>query len=392
MATYPVKYLHSGMRGAPVLTGQAGTLVALLHAALVTGFGMVTALSASVAAGTATVQFNAGQSFDVGDIVVVAGATPADLNGEARVLTASGNHITFATTAPDGAASGTITVKAAPVGWDRPYSGTNKAVFRSADPAANGHYLRVLDTSAQFARVTGYTAMTTVDAGTGPFPTAAQFSGGGYWHKSIQADGTPVTWKLFGDTRFFFLSIAYASPYGPEYRAAAALCFGDPIALQIGGDPWSTALTCSGSSYSYHRGIEDAGAPSSPGAVATCMARASGGAGSGVLVDARTYSIGALSGADTSLGQYPSSVDGRLRLTPVFWREQGGSYPPPRAVAPGFLYVPQYGASAAFADGSSITGTGDLAGRRLVAVRVATSVVSANPEGVYFIDATGPWR
>ena len=71
MATYPVKYLHSGMRGAPVLTGQAGTLVALLHAALVTGFGMVTALSASVAAGTATVQFNAGQSFDVGDIVVV---------------------------------------------------------------------------------------------------------------------------------------------------------------------------------------------------------------------------------------------------------------------------------------------------------------------------------
>ena len=105
MATYPVKYLHSGMRGAPVLTGQAGTLVALLHAALVTGFGMVTALSASVAAGTATVQFNAGQSFDVGDIVVVAGATPADLNGEARVLTASSTHITFATTAPDGAAS-----------------------------------------------------------------------------------------------------------------------------------------------------------------------------------------------------------------------------------------------------------------------------------------------
>ena len=392
MATYPVKYLHSGMRGAPVLTGQAGTLVALLHAALVTGFGMVTALSASVAAGTATVQFNAGQSFDVGDIVVVAGATPDGLNGEARVLTASGNHITFATTAPDGAASGTIPVKAAPVGWDRPYSGTNKAVFRSADPAANGHYLRVLDTSAQFARVTGYTAMTTVDAGTGPFPTAAQFSGGGYWHKSSHADGTPVTWKLFGDTRFFFLSIAFASPYGPEYRAAAALCFGDPIALQPGGDPWSTALTCSGSSSSHHLGIEDTGTHSQPGMAATCMARASGGAGSGVLVDARTYSAGALSGWDTHLGQYPSSVDGRLRLMPVFWREQGGSYPPPRAVAPGFLYVPQYGANAAFADGSSITGTGDLAGRRLVAVRAASSVMATNPEGVYFIDATGPWR
>lgn len=122
------------------------------------------------------------------------------------------------------------------------------------------------------------------------------------------------------------------------------------------------------------------------------MARASGGAGSGVLVDVRTYSTGALSGADASLGQYPSSVDGRLRLMPVFWREQGGSYPPPRAVAPGFLYVPQYGASAAFADGSSITGTGDLAGRRLVAVLGGSSVLVTNPEGVYFIDATGPWR
>ena len=337
-------------------------------------------------------QFNAGQSFDVGDIVVVAGATPDGLNGEARVLTASSTHITFATTAPDGAASGTITVKAAPVGWDRPYSGTNKAVFRSADPAANGHYLRVLDTSAQFARVTGYTAMTTVDAGTGPFPTSAQFSGGGYWHKSIQADGTPVTWKLFGDSRFFVLAIAYASPHGPDYSAAAALCFGDPIALKTGGDPWSTALVCSSSSYSDHRGIEDVSTQSSAGGGATCMARAASATGSGVLVDARTYSIGALSGADASLGQYPSSVDGRLRLMPVFWREQGGSYPPPRAVAPGFLYVPQYGAGAAFADGSSITGTGDLAGRRLVAVRAALSVMAANPEGVYFIDATGPWR
>lgn len=114
MATYPVKYLHSGMRGAPVLTGQAGTLVALLHAALVTGFGMVTALSASVAAGTATVQFNAGQSFDVGDIVVVAGATPDGLNGGARTHRQQHTHHPSPTTAPDGAASGTITVKAAP--------------------------------------------------------------------------------------------------------------------------------------------------------------------------------------------------------------------------------------------------------------------------------------
>ena len=122
------------------------------------------------------------------------------------------------------------------------------------------------------------------------------------------------------------------------------------------------------------------------------MARASGGAGSGVLVDGRSYGGSALSGADPALGQYPSPIDGKLRLMPVFWREQGGSYPPPRAVAPGFLYVPQHGAGAAFADGSSITGTGDMAGRRLVAVRAASSVSAANPEGVYFIDATGPWR
>ena len=100
MATYPVKYIHNAMRGAPQLSGTAGTLIAVLDAFLLTGFGQVTALSVNVAGGIATATLQSGQSFDKDCIVLVEGATPAALNGEARVISTSSTSITWATTAP----------------------------------------------------------------------------------------------------------------------------------------------------------------------------------------------------------------------------------------------------------------------------------------------------
>ena len=54
MATYSVKWFTSDMRGAPVVSGTAGTLIAMLDACLVTGFGVVTATSVTVSGGVAT--------------------------------------------------------------------------------------------------------------------------------------------------------------------------------------------------------------------------------------------------------------------------------------------------------------------------------------------------
>jgi hypothetical protein len=41
-------------------------------------------------------------------------------------------------------------------------------------------------TPARPWRASGYESMSDVNTGTGPFPTAAQVAGGGYWEKSAR--------------------------------------------------------------------------------------------------------------------------------------------------------------------------------------------------------------
>lgn len=228
MAAFPVKYINNAMRGAPVLNGQAGTLIGVLDAFLLTGFGTVSALSVNVAGGIATAAVQAGNSFDKGCIVWVDGATPAALNGEQRVLTASSTAITFFTTAPDGPATGTITIKVAPVGgWEKKYSGTNKAVYRSTDPQSSGFCLRVDDVGSYRARVRGFEAMSDVDSGTGPFPTDAQIDGGGYWFKSMASSVAAVRYDLIADSRTIFLAVGARSHDDPSATASPLRGFGD---------------------------------------------------------------------------------------------------------------------------------------------------------------------
>lgn len=110
--TLPVKYYHSGQRGAPVLSGTAGALKTLLQTCLVSGFGLVTVTSITVADGVATAAVNSGDSFSTDAPVLISGAMPGALNGEFRVLTSGLANFTFAAPGvPDGAASGTITAK-----------------------------------------------------------------------------------------------------------------------------------------------------------------------------------------------------------------------------------------------------------------------------------------
>ena len=49
-----VKHIHNGMRGAPQISGTAGTLIAALDALFTTGWGVTTAISVTVASGIAT--------------------------------------------------------------------------------------------------------------------------------------------------------------------------------------------------------------------------------------------------------------------------------------------------------------------------------------------------
>jgi hypothetical protein len=389
-----VKHIHNGMRGAPQISGSVGTLIAALDAFFVSGWGVTTALSVNVASGVATATLTPGQTFDRDAVVLVEGATPGALNGEARVLTTSNTSITWATTAADGAATGTITIKYAPqTSWSKVYAGTNKAVYRSTHVASAGHYLRVDDTGTTTARVRGFESMTDVDTGAGPFPTDAQMSGGGYWWKSTAANTNPTKYRIFADERFVILTIAAGVPTNATFTGAPARGFGDPLALASAGDAWVTLLSVAANN-SAAAGWGSLSAANASGASGLCACpRAISGLGGSVLLDRRSFTTNQTnySGVDDTLGAAPSEVDGQIKTARIYTKEVG-STKPPRALIPGVYHIPQTGLLSLLADGDFLAGSGDLAGHRLMAIPDTAAGGFSTPAAMYLVDITGPWR
>lgn len=156
--TFPVKFFHSGMSGAPVLSPTTiGSAYNLLKACLIDGFGSVTLDSLVVSSEVATATVSAGHGFAlmsdvVGPVILIAGATDTALNGEWRVLTSGWTSTVFTFSCPgvsDGTKAGTITAKRAPQGeWDWLYSDGTGAVLRSRHPDAPGIDIKISDTEA----------------------------------------------------------------------------------------------------------------------------------------------------------------------------------------------------------------------------------------------------
>lgn len=393
---YPVKWITSEMRGAPVLSGTAGTLIALLDAFLLTGWGAATAISVEVLDGVGTAIFNAGITFTQHAVVSISGATPAALNGEARVLTSASDRITFATDAPNGTATGSIVFKFAPVGgWEKAFSGTAKAVYRSTDAQSAKHCLRVDDTGTTTARVRGYESMSDVDTGVGPFPTETQFSGGGYWWKSLTANGTARGYAFAADRRMLLCA---PRPEGAGTALSSNIRgFGDPIALAPSGDTWATVLSYAGASSAtgFEPGSLSGSSTTSASSGGAVFPRAFSGLGSAALCrpvnEAGTpYEISGRH-SNSGLGPGPSSIDGQIKLARSMMAEQA-IYSAPRCAIPGVLIVPQLVADGQFLPGSVIDGSGALAGRKLLSVLTSTNAAVASGLGVAFIDITGPWR
>lgn len=142
MSTTTRLYISSDA-GAPVLTGQTGTLIALLQAVLV---------------GTAGVAYGAGPT-----------AKPS-------------------------------------AGWTQPFTPTaTKCVFRnSAAAGGTGVYVRVLDDGSgaagfKEAFFTSYAAMSSIDVGTNPTPTTVQMATGVPVRKSSAESGTARAWTIVAD-------------------------------------------------------------------------------------------------------------------------------------------------------------------------------------------------
>lgn len=388
-----VKFFHSEMPNCPVLSGTAGSLIGLLDACLKDGFGLKSTTALSVASGVATLTVSGVHSAVVDGVILVSGAATVALNGEQKVTAITANTVSFATAAPNVTDSGTVTFKMAPLGWAKPFSDTNIAVYKPTDPLATGMLLRVDDTSAQFGRVVGYETMSDVNTGTGPFPTSLQMSGGGVWPKSIGADAVGVGWTLCGDGRVFYLHIQTRRGQNAIYVSGALRGFGDMQALRPSGDAYACALAYLSylndpSNYMYF-GTFDCSQ------IATvALPRDYSALGSSMLATSQGYtgSAGSVSGTDSLLGSFPSPVDGALRLSKRFLSMPGDGTP--RCDVPGVYTLPHSNVGNTLVHHAIVPGAGVVTGRRLLGVTVGVNStgIPGPSVGLTLLDVTGPWR
>lgn len=392
MADTTVKRIHESMRGAPVLNGAAGSLIGLLDTFLVNGWGLATASSLSVSGGVATLTMPTGSEFEDHCVVLIAGATPAALNGEQRIATTNGTTLTFPTTVADGPATGTITVKYASCGWEKVFSDTNVAVYRSQNVQSDRRFLRVADTSGINARIVAYNNMTDVNTGTGPFPTSAQISGGGYWPKSLTANAAAQRYDLVGDSMWFYYAPAPGYAFysrDSSYRISSTRHFGDPIDLRTAGDAWGTLLSVGtdAAPAGSVEGLSDYGQGD-----AYFVERAISGTGGPVPIYLRPegWSAAGWSGGSSVMGAFPNTIDGKLRMSRQMARMSRSDYTP-RSILPGIELVPQSGLTSynGFQPRDTVPGPGSMSDRRMMYL---WSGQYDYRHGAFFIDITGPWR
>lgn len=398
MDKYPVKYIHGHMRGAPVISDTPGSRIAAFDAFLITGFGMVTAQSVSVTDGVATAQLPAGQTFEPHTIIRVAGALPDELNGEARVLTASADKVTFETDAPNGLASGSITLQVAPVGhWEKVFSGPNVAVYKSAHPHSLGFYWRVDDSAPREVRVRGFESMTDAHTGTGPFPAQAQLAHGGAWQLLTSSLRGTLFWDFVADGRFFLCAFAAGSNGDGNHRAAPPRGFGDLVA-RSGADRWAAAVAAggaAGSNFDTGSFVHIGGLSSDQSGIYLPRGHDGQGASARVRAGAYVSNYGSTSGGESvsnGLGPAPNPIDGAIDVASMFLRLDDSDRSAVRADVPGALYCPQSNLFRLLKPRDTLTGAGALAGRRLLALPTETYASTWPARGMYLIDTTGPWR
>ena len=381
-----VKHAYSSMAGAPAINGAAGSLIAALDAFLVTGWGSKAVDSAVISNGVCRLNFASGKSAaEAHAVILVAGASPAALNGEQKVTAVANGWVEFKTALPDGAVTGSISFKMAPLGWEKVFTGTNKAVYRQTDPASTRTYYRVDDSNPLYARVQMYESMTDVDNGTAGAPLTV--AGGYYWYK--RGSGAASTyWVLVGDARGFY-AVLYPSSSAATTNAnvAGSSYYAGDLNSYRSGDVWSAVLTgLDTQSLTVNSCVFCTSSALSAG---FSLKRLSAGIGGAVQCVRKALGSYVVSGTDGSLGVFPSPVDNSLRLSTIMLSDGSGASP--RGEMPGAYYCPQSGVGGVVGWDVVLTkGQGAFIGKQLLSTHVGSP--GSSSQGLAFFDATGPWR
>ncbi|MEN2388586.1 hypothetical protein [Comamonas sp. A7-5] len=379
-----VKHAYSSMTGAPAIGGTVGSLIGALDAFLVNGWGAKAVDSAVISNGICRLNFASGKSAaEAHAVIAVTGATPSALNGEQKVTAVANGWVEFKTDLADGAVTGSISFKMAPLGWEKVFAGTNKAVYRQIDPASTRMFYRVDDSNASYARVQMYESMTDVDTGIAAAPT--NVTGGYYWHKRYSS-GTSY-WVFAGDSRGFYLVLF---PYSttPTNASYAGLSYyaGDLNSLRS-GDAWCGVLSgATDTDFTQTSGCVFQTA----GSTGISIKRLAHGMGGAAQCGRKAFgNVSAVSGSDSYLGTFPSVVDNSLQLSAIYLTD-GPSTAPARGVMPGAYHCPQSNVLASLGGNVALTaGQGSFTGKQVMSFAVG---VPASTTGIGFFDVTGPWR
>ena len=369
MTDTSVKYFDSTMSGAPSLSGTAGALIGELDACLLDGFGSMTLNSLVVASNVATATYSSGHGFamigNTGPVITIAGATPSGLNGQWRVTVTSTTQFTFATSGiSDQTASGTITAKRAPAGWEKRYSGTNKAAYARLNLQATPMLLKINDSPAQYPTLIMYESMSDVDTGSGLAPTSGTF----YTAKSETANTTARAWRIFADDRSLYL---FVKADGTNWDSG--LAFGDLISYKSGIDIYHAFLIAHSSESTKYFYLYEIGA-----STASLLSRSYSQIGGAVALRRYAHPL------NTYLGRggasYPSPAMEGFHGWPV---EAWENADVPRGLMPG-LYSPVH-ANGTINDMTSISGVPQIDGGELLVV-----AVSSTPRAAFVLDR--PWQ
>ena len=421
MTDLTVKYFHSGMTGAPQIANNWGDLVTMLDACLIDGFALKAIDTLTFADGMATATLSTGHAYQVGQVLAIAGADQAEYNGQCRVLTTTATTFTYAVTGTPTtpATSATnLSVKVAPLGWEKPFSGTHKAAYRSQNPQSPQNLLLVdnaqktpdYDPSwAKWANVGIVEDLSDIDTIVGaqapydpnrPTQNWAQVEPNQWgWHKWYHARQTGYenygdsgpgnrNWVLVGDDRLFYLFCTNAPGFG--WYGRNSYCFGDLISFKP-GDNFGTVLcadenlSSQGAYWSYPGQFNGYGLTQSLDFNGKVLLRNHTQLGNPVrfgVTSLNTNNTQQICGRGPM--PFPNGADYSLWLLPTYVRQEDGHM---RGLMPGMLWMPQ---DRPYSDQTIVDNVVGQTGKRFLLVRTQ---YSSETEGAQIaFDITGPWR
>jgi hypothetical protein len=422
MPDLSVKYFNSGMAGAPQISNNWGDLVSMLDACLVNGFALKAIDTLTSAGGIATATISSGHAYRPDQVVLIAGAEQPEYNGQFRVLTTTATTFTYAVTGTPASPATTTTslsAKVAPLGWEKPFAGTNKASYRSKNPQSPQNILLVDDSLktpgyttswAKWANVGIVEDLADIDTIVGaqaPYDpnnptqnwkqvTANQWG----WYKWYHARQTGYdvygdsgggnrNWVLIGDDRLFFLFCTHAA--GFNWYGRSCYCFGDITSFKP-GDNYATVLAAHDLYWSNNN--QYMSYPSEYGGTSLIASLDFSGH---VLLRNHTQLGNPVRWAATSLntnnGQqicgrgpmpFPNGADYSLWLLPTYVRQEDGHM---RGLMPGMYWMPQ---DRPYSDQTIVDNVVGQTGKRFLLVRTQYSSETEGAQVAF--DITGPWR